>query len=141
VNIDDRLQVVKLAEIDCQTHAENAHAAWRTVKATARRSATPWRIVTVGAIAGFFMGRSGGGAAAGPGVGAKLFGTIAQGLITTLGASMTAGAAASSAADAAALATSDAVAEGSSTPEARVQGAKAGGAVTAAMEAELHQDA
>jgi TctA family transporter len=140
-DIDDRLKVVKLAEIDCETHAKNAHAAWRELKSTAKHAATPWRIVTVGAISGFLMGRSGGGAAGGSSVGAKLFGTVAQALITTLGAGATAGAAASSAADAAAIATSDAVAEGSTPVEARVQAAKAADIPTAETEATLHEDA
>lgn len=141
MNINERFKVVKLAEIECQAHADNARAAWRHVKLHARESATPWRIVTVGAVFGFVMGRSGGGADAPPGVGAKLFGTIAQALITSLGASVTAGAAASSAADAAAVATSDAVADGSTTAEARIEGARAGGVSDAELEQRFHQDA
>jgi hypothetical protein len=126
MNIDERLKVVKLNEIECETHADRARASWKTLKSTAKESATPWRIVTVGAVAGFLMGRSGGGAAArGSSVGAKLFGTVAEMLITTLGAAGTAGAAAASAADAAAEATTDAVAEGAATPEGRVAAAAA----------------
>src|SRR5205085_1324809 len=84
-----------------------AREAWKTLKITAKESATPWRIVTVGAVAGFLMGRSGGGGNNSGSVGAKLFGTVAQALITTLGAAGTAGAAAASAADAAADATTE----------------------------------
>ena len=142
MNIDDRLEVVRLAEIECERHADTARRAWRHFKLHAKESATPWRIVTVGAISGFLMGRSGGGPNGTPGDGAKLFGTIAQALITTLGAGATAGAAAATAADAAAVATSDAVAEGSSTEEARIEGARAGGATTdAELETEFHRDA
>ena len=136
MNIDDLVMKVKLAEIECEKHADNARAAWKTLKAEAKDAATPWRIVTVGAIAGFLMGRSGGTDANASSVGAKLFGTIANALITTLGAGATAGAAASSAADAAAVATADAVAEGSDAPEARVEAAKA---VAAAHSAESHE--
>ena len=123
MDIEDRLRVVKLNEIECETHADRARASWSTLKTTAKDAATPWRIVTVGAIAGFLMGRSGGRDAQASSVGAKLFGTIAQTLITTLGAAGTAGAAAASAADAAAEATSDAVAEGAATPEGRIAAA------------------
>jgi hypothetical protein len=141
VNIDERLKVVKLAEIDCQNHADNARAAWRHVKLHAKEAATPWRIVIVGAVSGYLMGRNTSSPGAAPGLGSKLFGTIAQSLITTLGASITAGAAATSAADAAAVATSDAVAEGSSTEDARIEGAMAGGLSDAELEARFHQDA
>jgi hypothetical protein len=125
MDIDDKLRVVKLNEIECEKHADQARAAWKTLKLTAKDAATPWRIVTVGAVAGFLMGRSGGGAGAAPSVGAKLFGTVAQALITTLGAAGTAGAAAASAADAAADATTEAVAESSVTPEAQIAAAEA----------------
>lgn len=137
MNIEGRLQVVKRVELECQSHADTARAAWQHLKLHAKESATPWRIVTVGAISGFLMGRSGGGAGAPPGVGAKLFATIAQALITSLGA----GAAASSAADAAAIATSDAVSEGSTADEARIEGAKAGGMSDAELEKHFHQGA
>lgn len=123
MSIEDRLRVVKLAEIDCEYHADKARAAWGSLKVNFKDAATPWRIVTVGAIGGFFMGRSGGGDA-GEGVGAKLFGTVANALITTLGASATAGMAAGAAANAAATATVDAVADSSITPEQRVAAAK-----------------
>ena len=125
MNIDERLKLVQLNEIECETHADRARSAWSTLKTTAKEAATPWRIVTVGAIAGFLMGRSSGADPGGSSVGAKLFGTIAQALITSLGAAGTAGAAAASAADAAAEATADAVAEGASTPEGRVAAAAA----------------
>ena len=145
MNIDERLKVVKLNEIECETHADRARSAWKTLKTTAQDAATPWRIVTVGAITGFLMGRSGGGPNAAPSVGAKLFGSMANMLITTLGASATAGAAASSAADAAAVATSDAVAVGATAPEAREEGARAVAAAETQAEAaaddKLHQDA
>ena len=125
MNIDERLKLVKLNEIECETHADRARASWSTLKSTAQDAATPWRIVTVGAIAGFLMGRSGGNGAAsgGSSVGAKLFGTVAQALITALGSAATAGAATAAAADAAAEATTDAVAEGAATPEGRVAAA------------------
>ena len=119
MSIEDRLAVVKLAEIHCNEHSDKARNAWRTLKQDFRHSATPWRIVAVGAISGFFMGRSGGDGSGGS-VGAKLFGTVAQALITTLGASATAGMAAGAAADAAAAATVGAVEDGTSTPESRI---------------------
>ena len=125
MDIEDRLRVVKLNEIECETRADRARAAWKSLKGTAKEAATPWRIVTVGAIAGFLMGRSGGGAGNAPSVGAKLFGTVAQALITTLGTAGAAGAAAATAADAAAEATTDAVAEGAATPQGRVAAAAA----------------
>jgi hypothetical protein len=123
VNIDERLKVVQLNEIECETHANRARSSWKTLKSTAKDAATPWRIVTVGAIAGFLMGRSGGEAGGGSSVGAKLFGSVANMLITSLGAAGTAGAASAAAADAAAAATTDAVAEGAATPEGRVAAA------------------
>jgi hypothetical protein len=127
VNIDERLKLVKLNEIECETHADRARASWSKLKSTSKEAATPWRIVTVGAIAGFLMGRSGcgEGASGGSSIGAKLFGTAAQALITALGAAGTAGAATAAAADAAAEATTDAVAEGAATPEGRVAAAAA----------------
>jgi len=123
MNIDERLKLVKLNEIECETHADRARASWKTLKSTAKDAATPWRIVTVGAVAGFLMGRSGGTDKSSGSVGAKLFGTVAEMLITTLGAAGTAGAAAAASADAAASATTDAVAEGAATPEGRVAAA------------------
>jgi hypothetical protein len=140
VNIDDHVRTVKLAEIECEKHADNARAAWKALKGQSKDAATPWRIVTVGAISGFLMGRSGGGEAQGSSVGAKLFGNIANMLITTLGASATAGAAAASAADAAAVATADAVADGADAPEARIAAAQAVSAATSAND-KLPEDA
>jgi hypothetical protein len=110
VNIEDRLKLVQQNEVDCETHAANARAAWAALKAKSKEAATPWRIVTVGAIGGFLMGRSSTVDAAGSSVGGKLFATVAEALVTSLGASVAAGAAAVSAADAAASATSDALA-------------------------------
>ena len=131
MSIEDRLQVVKLAEINCKAHSANARNAWQTLKKDFRHAATPWRIVTVGVIAGFFMGRSGGDGGDSS-VGAKLFGTVAQALITTLGASATAGMAAGAAADAAATATVAAVEDGTSTPVSRIAAAKVENANVAA---------
>jgi hypothetical protein len=141
MNIDDRLAVVKQAEVDCEAHATAARAGWSKLKLQAKQSATPWRIVTAGAITGFLMGRSGGGANNAPSVGSKLFGSMANMLITTLGASMTAGAAASSAADAAADATVDAVAEDSASTEAKLGEVKEAAKEQAEAEAQLHEDA
>lgn len=140
MNIDDRLKIVKLNEIECERHADRARAAWTHVKLHAREAATPWRIVTVGAIGGFLVGRSSTVDAAGSSVGGKLFASVAQMLVTSLGAAGAAGAAAASAADAAAVATSDAVAAGSTTPETRVAAAKAMNAETDAAESVLEQD-
>lgn len=124
MSIEDRLQVVKLAELDCQTHTTLAAASWKQLKSGFKTAATPWRIVTVGAVSGFLLGRSGGNGQIG--VGGKLFGSLANALITTLGASATAGMAADSAAHAAAHATADAVADGSVTPESKIEAAKVG---------------
>ena len=139
MDIDDKLRVVKLNEIECEKHADQARAAWKSLKLSAKDAATPWRIVTVGAVAGFLMGRSGGGEGNAPSVGAKLFGTVAQALITTLGAAGTAGAAAASAADAAAEATTDAVADTSVGPEARVEAAEAMPEIKARAEDRLRE--
>ena len=139
--IDERLKVVQLNEIECVKHGDQARAAWTTLKNTAKHAATPWRIVTVGAVAGFLMGRSGGGDGNAPSVGAKLFGTVAQALITTLGAAGTAGAAAAASADAAAEATSDAVAETSLTPETRIAAAEAMPEIQARAENKLRDEA
>jgi hypothetical protein len=122
MTIEDRLKVVKLAEIDCKLHSTHAREKWQQLKHEFREAATPWRIVTVGAVSGFLMGRSDGGN--GGSVGSKLFGTIAQSLITTLGAGATAGMAAGAAADAAADATVTAVQQGAVTPDAIVAAAK-----------------
>ena len=122
MSIEDRLQVVKLAEIDCQLHTTHARDQWKKLKHDFRDSATPWRIVTVGAISGFLMGKTGGNGNGS--VGAKLFGTLAQALITTLGAGATAGMAAGAAADAAAEATAEAVVDQSVSPESIVAAAR-----------------
>lgn len=124
MSIEARLQVVKLAELDCQTHTTLASESWKQLKSGFKTAATPWRIVTVGVVTGFLLGRSGGNGQAS--VGGKLFGSIANALITTLGASATAGMAADSAAHAAADATTNAVAEGMVTPEQLVEAAKRG---------------
>lgn len=123
MTIEDRLKVVKLAEIDCKLHTTHASEKWQQLKDEFREAATPWRIITVGAISGFLMGRSGGGNGGGS-VGSKLFGTIAQSLITTLGAGATAGMAAGAAADAAADATASAVQQGAVTPDSILAAAK-----------------
>ena len=122
MSIEDRLQVVKLAEIELKTHSDRASQSWRDLKTSYRNLATPFRIVSVGAIAGFLSGRrpannNGGG------LGGKLLGTIAQALITTLGAGATAGVAAGAAADAASVATTDAITDDASTPKARIAAA------------------
>lgn len=96
MSIDDRLRVVKLAEIECERHANNARASWHSLKNGFTDAATPWRIVSVGAVVGFLAGRRG-GRGNGDGLGGKLFGSVAQALITTLGAGVTAGLAAGAA--------------------------------------------
>ena len=106
MNLLELSEAVKQAEVVAKERADRARASWQALKSNASDAATPWRIVTVGAIGGYLMGRR--DPAAGPSVGGRLFGTIAQSVITALGASATAGAAASSAADAAAAATVDA---------------------------------
>lgn len=103
MNLLELSEAVKQAEVEAKERADRARASLIKLKSSAKAAATPWRIVSVGAIAGFLMGRR--DPAAGPSVGGRLFGTIAQSVITALGASATAGAAASSAADAAAAAT------------------------------------
>lgn len=106
MNLAELAKVVAQAEIEANERADRARASWKQLKTNAKDAATPWRIVTVGAVSGFLMGRR--DPAAGPSMGGRLFGSLAQSLITALGASATAGAAASSAADAAAAATVDA---------------------------------
>ena len=108
--IETRLAKVKEAEVVCERSGLAARNAWADLKQKSKDAATPWRIVSVGAIAGFIVGRgqpSGGGET----VGAKVIGTLMQSLITMLGAGATAGVAAGAAADAAADATVDATAE------------------------------
>jgi hypothetical protein len=106
VNLAELAKVVAQAEVEANERADRARDAWKSLKSNAKSAATPWRIVTVGAISGFLMGRR--DPSVGPSMGGRLFGTIAQSVVTALGASATAGAAASSAADAAAAATVDA---------------------------------
>ena len=116
MSIEDRLNLVKLAEVDAEAARVRAHDAIEKLRRDARAAATPWRIVTVGAAVGFMMGRSAGGAPGAPSVGGRIFASIAQALITTLGAGATAGAAASSAAGAAAGAAADATAKATTLP-------------------------
>lgn len=95
MSIKDRLQAVKRAELDCQAQSGNVRAARQSLAANFSEAATPWRIVGIGTLAGFLLGRSRVLAAA-SGVGSKLFLPIAQALITALGAHVAAGAAAQS---------------------------------------------
>lgn len=124
MSIEDRFKIVQLAEIECKQHSDHARDSWKALKTNFRDAATPWRIVVVGGLSGYLMGRSSAGGGGSDSVGAKLFGTVAQALITTLGAGATAGMAATSAADAAATATAGAVEAGQSTPESRIEAAK-----------------
>ena len=93
MSIKDRLQAVERAELDFQAQSGNVRAARKSLAANFSEAATPWRIVGIGTLAGFLLGRSRGLAAA-SGVGSKLFLPIAQALITALGAHVAAGAAA-----------------------------------------------
>lgn len=95
MSIKDRLQAVERAELDCQAQSEHVRDARQSLAANFSEAATPWRIVGIGTLAGFLLGRSRGLAAA-TGVGSKLFLPIAQALITALGAHVAAGAAAES---------------------------------------------
>jgi hypothetical protein len=106
MTIDELAKLVEKAEIEANERADRARSSLTALKQGAKDAATPWRIVGVGAITGFLAGRSKGGAG-GAGMGG-MFSSLAQALITTLGASATAGMAASTAADAAAAATVDA---------------------------------
>jgi hypothetical protein len=107
--IETRLAKVKEAEVECERSGLAARNSWQELKDKSKEAATPWRIVAVGAISGFLVGRSGG--EGGSGVGGKVFASLAQSLITMLSAGATAGVAAGAAADAAAEATVDATAE------------------------------
>ena len=107
--IDECLAKVKEAEVECERSGLAARKAWADLKQNAKDAATPWRIVSVGAVMGFVVGR--GQPGGGETVGAKVFGTLVQSMITMLGAGATAGVAAGAAADAAAEATVDATAE------------------------------
>lgn len=109
--IEDCLAKVKEAEVECERSGLAARKAWSDLKQGAKDAATPWRIVSVGAIAGFIVGRGQPTAGGGETIGAKVIGTLMQSLITMLGAGATAGVAAGAAADAAAEATVDATAE------------------------------
>ncbi|MGH8030338.1 MAG: hypothetical protein ACREO3_10425 [Arenimonas sp.] len=110
--IEACLAKVKQAEIDCERRGLAARKSWADLKQLSKDAATPWRIAAVGAISGFIVGRgSPGGGGSGETMGAKIFGTLAQSLLTMLSAGATAGVAASAAADAAAEATVDATAE------------------------------
>ena len=108
--IEDCLAKVKEAEIECERSGLAARKAWSDLKQGAKDAATPWRIVGVGMISGFMVGRGSPGTG-GETFGAKVFGSLAQSLITMLSAGATAGVAAGAAADAAAEATVDATAE------------------------------
>ena len=107
--IDECLEKVKQAEVECERNGLAARKAWSDLKQSAKDAATPWRIVSVGAVMGFVVGR--GQPGGGETVGAKVFGTLVQSMITMLGAGATAGVAAGAAADAAADATVEATAE------------------------------
>ena len=120
MSIEDRLKVVQIAEIDCETSIIRARDSWGKLASTFKTAATPWRIVTVGAISGYLMGRS-----KAPGtssVGGQIFSSAAQAIITALGASATsgiaAGAAAEAAADASATATTDALRQEAASTDA-----------------------
>ena len=99
MSLAERLRAVQQAERACKAQAEKARVTWDALKVRATDAATPWRIVTVGAVSGFIMGRSGGvvSADATGALGSKLFTTVAESLIATLGASVAAGAAAAAA--------------------------------------------
>jgi len=120
MSIEDRLQVVKMAEIDCEASIVRARDSWGKLGSGFKTAATPWRIVTVGAISGYLMGRS--DATGGPSIGGKLFASATQALLTALGASVTSGlaasAAAEAAADASATATSNALQQEAASTDA-----------------------
>lgn len=116
MSIDDRLKVLKIAEIDCEASIVRARDAWTKLSTNFKTAATPWRIVTVGAITGFLMGRT--SADGTSSVGGKIFGTAAQALITALGASAASGIAAGAAADASATATTDALRQEAASTDA-----------------------
>ena len=114
MNLLELSKAVAQAEVEAKARAESARGSWTQLKSSAVAAATPWRIVTVGAVAGFFAGRR--SPAAGPGVMSQVFSSLSQSVITALGASATAGLAAASAAEAAASATADAVATAQPPP-------------------------
>lgn len=92
MGIEDHLQRVTRAEQEAEAARLHAGGAFGRLRAEAKAAATPWRIVTVGAVVGFMMGRSRSGADGTPSVGGRLFATVAQMLISALGASVSAGA-------------------------------------------------
>lgn len=94
MNIDEHLRAVQLNQIECGGQVDRARAAWAALKSKSKEAATPWRIVAVGAISGFLVGRSSTVDAASASVGAKLFSTVGEALVSALGASVAAGAAA-----------------------------------------------
>jgi len=104
MSIEDRLKTVLQAESDCNRHSNDARLALASMKEKFREAATPWRIVTIGVIAGFIAGRSGGGgnAEGGNGLGGKMFAMLSQAAISSMGAAVTAGFAAEAATDPAA---------------------------------------
>ncbi len=120
MSIEDRLQVVKIAEVDCEASIVRARDTWAKLGNTFKTAATPWRIVTVGAISGFLMGRS--DPSGGPSIGSKLFASASQALMTAVGTSVASGlaasAAAEAAADASAVATSNALQQGATSIDA-----------------------
>ena len=70
MSIDDRLQLVKLAEVDAEAARVRARDSINRLREDAKAAATPWRIVTVGVVVGFLMGRDS-GTAGGPSVGGR----------------------------------------------------------------------
>lgn len=100
MNVKQHLALVATAETDCALHAAGVRAAWRGLKDEMHRSATPLRIVVAGAVLGFVSGRP--RASDDAGLPGRLLTTIAQMLLSTLGAgaatSVSAGAAAGAAA-------------------------------------------
>ena len=103
MSIEDRLKTVQQAENDCNRHSKNARLAQESMKEKFREAATPWRIVTIGVIAGFIAGRSAGGGGVAEtgsaGLGGKLFAMLSQAAISSMGAAVTAGFAAEAATD------------------------------------------
>ncbi|MBC7655625.1 MAG: hypothetical protein H7147_00445 [Frankiaceae bacterium] len=106
MTIEDRLGVVKLAEVDCEAAVVRARDTWTKLGGTFKTAATPWRIVTVGAVTGFLMGRT--RANGQSSIGSSLFASVAQALVTAMSASAASGVAASAAAEAAANASATA---------------------------------
>lgn len=106
MSIEDRLNVVKIAEVDCEASIVRARDTWTKLGSTFKTAATPWRIVTVGAVTGFLMGRTRANGQAS--IGSNLFASVAQALVTAMSASAASGVAASAAAEAAADASASA---------------------------------